>query len=144
MSSPAYSKFDPAGWLKDAKAAFETAQKQTCANSSKIVNIGASIGADGAVDACGDACLGAVSLSPGSYLGIPYSQAAKELDAKNKKVLCIAGLGDKESAPICQSISGTNFTVKISSTSNHGMALIQKDLDVKTLNEILAFLEAFK
>lgn len=41
--------------------------------------IGASIGADGAVNACGEGCLGAFSLSPGNYLALSYPDVMSDL-----------------------------------------------------------------
>lgn len=45
----------------------------------RMAIIGASIGADGAVNACGEGCLGAFSLSPGNYLALSYPDVMSDL-----------------------------------------------------------------
>lgn len=47
-------QFNPAGWLMDAKAAYETARSLPGVDPERVVGIGSSIGADAVVDACGD------------------------------------------------------------------------------------------
>ena len=73
------SSFQPEGWLLDAQAAMETAKGLPGVDPKRLVVIGASIGADGAADSCDDGCLGALSLSPGSYLTVPYADAVDAL-----------------------------------------------------------------
>ncbi len=79
--------FDPQGWLIDARSVLQVAASQLGVDPMRVVAIGASIGGDGAIDACawlsgeqGAArCVAAVSLSPGGYLGVPYAQAVDAL-----------------------------------------------------------------
>ena len=106
-----------------------------------MVAIGASIGADGAVDACGDGCLGAMSLSPGSYLLVPYDEAVAEIDGAGKPAWCLAAEGDAESAPACQSASGDHYRMVMYDGSDHGMMLIRPDTDPLTMELVLEFLK---
>ena len=73
----------PDVWLLDAQAAMLKASELEGVDPVKIAAIGSSIGADGAIDGCAflneqkpGSCQGALSLSPGSYLNLPYIEAA--------------------------------------------------------------------
>lgn len=102
-------QFNPAGWLMDAKAAYETVQTLPGVDPMRIVGLGSSIGADAVVDACGNICKGTFSLSPGGYLNVPYSDAVTALSQNSSTplhIVCFASEGDRESAPACQSASG--------------------------------------
>ena len=115
-------QFDPAGWLLDAKAAYKTAMSLPGVDPAKVVGIGSSIGADAVVDACENICKGALSLSPGGYLNIPYKEAVASLSQTENRVviLCMASDGDRESAPACQSASGEFYQSLIYPGSLHG------------------------
>lgn len=116
-------EFNPAGWLMDAKAAYETAQTLPGVDPMRIVGLGSSIGADAVVDACGDICKGAFSLSPGGYLNIPYTDAVAFFDDPSRNpinIVCIASEGDRESAPACQSASGELYQSVLFPGSLHG------------------------
>ena len=115
-------QFDPAGWLMDAKAAYKIAMSLPGVDPEKVVGIGSSIGADAVVDACGNICKGALSLSPGGYLNIPYKEAVASLSqAENPVViLCVASDGDRESAPACESASGGLYQSLIYPGNLHG------------------------
>jgi alpha/beta superfamily hydrolase len=114
-------KEDPQGWLQDAQAAMLTAQTLPGVNSKRLSAIGASIGADAAVDACAEGCLGALSLSPGNFLGVPYQDAATLLDKSKKTAWCVAGEYDSPSPEACESASGTLYKKIIYSSGDHGM-----------------------
>jgi dienelactone hydrolase len=131
----------PPGWLFDAKAAMKAASELDGVDPMRMAAIGASIGADGAVDACGDGCLGAMSLSPGSYLRVPYDEAVAEVDGAGKPAWCLAAEGDAESATACQSASGNHYRMVMYEGSDHGMMLIRPDVSPKTLELILEFLQ---
>lgn len=136
--------------LLDAQAVFSTAQGLQGVNPSQIVSFGASIGADGAPDGClwhnqnfGVGCLGALSLSPGSYLGLPYNEAVDQLGAElpPKPVWCFYAADDGPSAEACQSVSGDHYRmVEWSGGGWHGMELIDPARDPNTLGLILEWL----
>jgi hypothetical protein len=137
------SSFEPAGWLLDAQAAVETTKGLEGVDPSWLVAIGASIGADGAIDACGEGCLGGLSLSPGSYLGVPYAEAVTALGEEEpaKPAWCLAAEGDRESAPTCRSAEGDHYRMIIYPSTDHGMQLIRPETDPETLGVILEFLQ---
>jgi pimeloyl-ACP methyl ester carboxylesterase len=136
------------GWseyAKDARAAFETAAGLEGVDPTRMAAIGASIGADGAADGCllynqsaGSGCLGALSLSPGNYLDMPYAGVVTDL-APNP-VWCLAAEGDGESAPTCKGASGDQYRSQIYAGSAHGMMLITPDLEPQPMLLIREFL----
>ena len=118
------SSSDQPGKLGDAQAALAYLRSQPDVDKSRIVMIGASIGADAAVDECGEGCIGAVSLSPGSFLGVSYNDALKALGAK--PVLCVASAADVTSADTCnqgKTAGLTDFQVQIYQGPAHGTAM---------------------
>jgi dienelactone hydrolase len=135
------SSFQPEGWLLDAKAAMETAKGLPAVDPSRLVAIGASIGADGAVDACEESCLGGLSLSPGSYLGLPYNEVVTSIDEVDKPVWCLAAELDQDSANACQSASGDNYRMIMYPGAPHGLELVKPDMDPETPKVILEFLQ---
>ena len=62
---------DPEGWRMDALAALETAATLPNADPSRLIAVGTSIGADGAVDACYDYRAGSYGRVPGSHALFP-------------------------------------------------------------------------
>jgi dienelactone hydrolase len=135
------SAFKPEGWLLDAKAAVKTASELEGVDPQRMAAIGASIGADGAVDACGEGCLGGLSLSPGSYLKVDYAEAVAAADGAGKIVWCLAGEEDAESATACRSASGDHYRMVLYVGGDHGMMLIKPGADPETLELILDFLK---
>ena len=135
--------FEPDGWLEDAEAAMATARELDGVDPDMVVAIGASIGSDGAVDACGEGCRGALALSPGSYLGVPFAEAVSILDGADppRPVWCLAAEGDGESAPTCEGASGDLYRSFIYEGSAHGMMLIRPESEPDVLGLILGFLE---
>lgn len=108
----------------DAQAALSYIQGIPDVDKTRVVMIGASIGGDAAVDACTDGCIGAISLSPGGFLGAPYNDALKALGSK--PVLCVASAGDKPSADTCtqgESVGLTDYQVQIYQGSAHGTTM---------------------
>ncbi|MBI5351440.1 MAG: hypothetical protein HZB50_02250 [Chloroflexi bacterium] len=137
-----------AGWdlAKDALASFETVAGLEGVDKSRITAMGASIGADGAPDGCllfnqkvGSGCLGALSLSPGNYLGMLYSTVVTGLDPN--PVWCLAGELDKEAATTCADASGDHYRSQVYPTGGHGMMLLTDQLDPPALILIQEFLE---
>ncbi|MFC1936744.1 alpha/beta hydrolase family protein [Chloroflexota bacterium] len=154
----------------DAKAAVIFASELEDVNPNLITTMGASIGADGAVDGCflhqlaveaGSAsgiCLGGLSLSPGNYLEsalfeYTYSQAVEGLmnsTEAEKVVYCLAAEGDHESPGTCLSadMDFERYYTYIYPGSPHGMKLVVPDLfpinpalEMNTLEIYLMFLE---
>lgn|SRR5574341_978735 len=91
---------DPNLMNQDARSALAYIQTLPEVDPAAIIMIGASVGADAAVDECGQGCIGAVSLSPGGYLGVAYNDALAALGSK--PVLCVASEGDTVSADTCR------------------------------------------
>ena len=133
-------------WAKDAKAAFVTAAGLEGVDTTRMAALGASIGADGAPDGCllynqdkGSGCVGALSLSPGSYFGMTYSTVVADLAPV--PVWCLAAENDGESAPTCNSASGDHYRSQIYPGEDHGMMLIAPGLDPLPMILIQDFLE---
>ncbi len=115
---------DRSGYLKDAEAALTLLREIPGVNRDRIVLIGASIGADAAVDACSEGCIGAISLSPGGHLGLPYRDALVALG--DKPVLCVAGEGDAPSAEACRAgeqAGLSDYQMQVYQGSAHGKEL---------------------
>lgn len=121
----------------DAQAALEHAAALPGVDPHQITAIGASIGADGAVDACyllNDAgekgtCVGAFSLSPGNYLTqeFSYQQAAQMVNLSQYPVWCLAAENDGRSPDLCSSIADPLNRVFIYPGSYHGMELVDPE-----------------
>jgi dienelactone hydrolase len=143
---------------EDARAAVAAAAMLEGAAPHQIAALGASIGADGAVDGCYlydlaadvGTCQGALSLSPGNYLTkeFTYSEAVEFLDQLEKPIWCLGSEGDYAYA-ICQNTQGNFYETIYFPMDFHGMFLIQPDylpshppLGVDTLVIIQDFLEA--
>ena len=112
--------FSPDGLVMDAKAAYEKAKTLEGVDPTRLGGIGSSIGADGVVDGCADGCLGTLSLSPGSYLNVPYTNAVKLLDDEEKPVTCVASEGDITSANTCKAAAGNFYEAILYTGSEHG------------------------
>lgn len=142
--------FNQEGWLLDAQAAMEVAQGLDGVDPQRLVALGASIGADGAPDGCywlndeyENSCLGALSLSPGDYLTVPYVDAVSELGGEEppKPDWCLYAEGDGDSARACQSASGDHYRTIQYAGSLHGMMLIQPEVEPNVPPLVLDFLE---
>jgi hypothetical protein len=131
---------------KDAQAAFKAAAGLEGVDPNRMAALGASIGADGAPDGCqlhnqetGGGCVGALSLSPGDYLGMQYSTVVNDLDPI--PVWCLAGELDP-STKTCESASGESYrSVIYPGTREHGMTLIMPEFDPQPLVLIQEFIE---
>jgi hypothetical protein len=142
--------FTPDEWLLDAQAALRKAAQLEGADPKRIAAIGSSIGADGAVDACywlndrtPDSCLGALSLSPGGFLGIPYSEAVAALGEEEnpKAVWCLA---DPSEIGACRQVpESSNAEYRIIEIKNggHGNFLMVPEAEPSTMQMILDFLK---
>ena len=92
------------GFLLDAKAAYALAGTMPYSDPEIIIGIGLSIGADAAVDTCGQNCQGVFAISPSSSLGITWYNAVVSLLNEKKPVRCVFGKGDAMSASTCTSM----------------------------------------
>jgi dienelactone hydrolase len=143
------------GLLLDAQAALSFVKTQPGVDPDRIITIGTSIGADAAVDACvtlessivagvqePQGCLGAMSLSPGSYIGVDYMNAAEALlEAPHfASIYCLAAEGDSPSPAACNAVSGKRYKAVIYPGSDHGVALLKPGLDPDVGPLILEFL----
>ena len=135
----------------DAKAAFAEVSLMETTDPNRIVAIGASIGADGAPDGCllhnqeSNTCLGAFSLSPGSYLGMTYADVIRDLDGSDVPpavpVWCLTAEEDGQSFGTCESASGALYQKFLFPGSDHGMMLVTPSTDPNPLVLIQDFLE---
>lgn len=145
-------------YVEDALAAVEFAASLNGVDPHRVVTIGASIGADGAVDGCylfndtgeGGSCMGALSLSPGNYLTqtFTYAEAADMINQAGFPVWCLAAEKDYESPDVCRSVPEEANRVFIFPGGAHGMALVSPELypdepllDLNTMQIIQEFLE---
>ncbi len=146
------SSFERDKWLLDAQAALETAVQLEGIDPTQIAAIGASIGSDGAPDGChlfnaahddGSQCLGAFSLSPGSYLTLDYAEIAASLGMEDppKPVWCLFADGDSSAANACNGASGAQYRSIGYAGSAHGMELVTPDMDPNVLGLMVEFLE---
>jgi len=135
---------------KDALAALVTAAGMEGVDPTRILTMGASIGSDGAPDGCflynqsvGGGCLGALSLSPGSYLDMPYSDVVAGLDSLEPSVpvWCLAAEFDGPSPGTCNSAEGDQYIIQIyEGMDEHGMKLVDPQFDPNPLVLFLDFL----
>jgi dienelactone hydrolase len=145
-------------YLDDALAALNYAASLDEVDAHRIAAIGASIGADGAVDSCylfNDAgergtCIGALSLSPGNYLtdDFTYGSAAEMVDLAGYPVWCFAAENDYSSPDLCRALAGDFSQAFIYQGGDHGMQLVSDEdfpsepaLDFNTMELIQEFLE---
>jgi len=142
--------FDSAGWLEDAQAAMLAAHEFEGVDPNKIVAIGSSIGADGAVDGClylqnlyPGACQGALSLSPDSYLTLRYDKVITELGQADPPIAVWCLAAPFQFAP-CKRAENTGNTAYASyeiPNGQHGTSLLRPDLDPLPMQLILDFLD---
>ena len=140
--------FDREGWLLDVEAVMDHLQTLEDVDLAHIGTIGASIGADGAPYGCHyynehyGGCQGALSLSPGGYLTLPYPEEVANLGNEDppKPAWCLYSSGDGESAGACEAAVGDHYHAVSYPGSAHGMALVVPETDPNPLDLILAFL----
>ena len=149
-------RFDPAGFLLDANAILGFVKQMDFIDTTQIVIMGASFGADAAVDACvvtdgttvsarqlDKGCIGALSFSPGSFLDVPYSDA---VDAAMKEphqfpVTCLSAKNDTPSPETCGEASGETYESILFEGDKHGVDLIEPGLTPNIGQVIIDFLQ---
>ncbi len=114
------------GFLLDAKAAYARAALLPNADPNKIIGIGTSIGADAVVDACGQGCIGAFAISPGSYLGLGWYDNAYRVINSGRPVRCMYSVNDVPSANACTSLTENAFyKVLAAEGKKHGQDFLE-------------------
>lgn len=137
-------EFEREAWLLDALAAMDKVRGMPGADPLRVAAIGASVGADGAIDACDEDCLGALSVSPGGYLLKRYADEAERLGQAQppKPAWCVAAEDDAPSAEACGSASGDHVRVVMYPGGRHGMELFSAEMVPDTTVVVQEFLEA--
>jgi len=137
-------------WLKDAQAVMQFARALEGVDPNRIAAIGSSIGADGAADGCKllndefpGTCKGALSLSPGDYLGVSYVKTIQSMGNFDPPTAawCIAEPGEFaicESAEAADNAAFKGFSIP---DGDHGNKLLSPELDPLPMQLILDFLE---
>ncbi|MBI9050736.1 MAG: hypothetical protein JEZ00_15045 [Anaerolineaceae bacterium] len=135
------------GWIVDAQIAAQKAASMPEVDGTRIVTVGTSIGADAVVDSCqllaplsSLRCVGAMSLSPGSYLGMDYTTTAKSVVELGIPVHCFASEGDAASAATCNSFEMEGYAADVDSGSDHGINMVNPDHDTNILEVLRDFL----
>jgi hypothetical protein len=133
----------------DALAAVAHAKTLEGADPNTIMTVGASIGADGALDGCildgikDPACHAVISLSPGGYIGQDYAEMVSL--SGDLAVACFATEGDVGSADACNAgaeAGAPNYQFTIYTGNQHGMDMFGLGQDPDLLTFILDFLDA--
>jgi dienelactone hydrolase len=145
------ANFDREGWLQDVEAVMTHITDLEAADLSRVMTIGASIGADGAAFGCHfynnqtEGCQGALSLSPGGYLTFPYSVEVADLESETppKPAWCLFSTEDLPSANACSDITGALYQSFEYPDFSHGMELIHPDQEPNPLDLIFQFIEQY-
>jgi hypothetical protein len=125
-------------WLEDSLSAVKFASTLEGVDPNAIMTVGASIGADGALDSCylfneavvaGEAqgnCAGAFSISPGNHLtsGFTYMEGVSALTATDSTVFCLAAQEEGSTRRLCSKPSADTFHPYFYPGRAHGMVLI--------------------
>lgn len=144
------SQLEPEEWLRDARASLDAARSLQGVNPKQVVAVGASIGGDAAISSCAsalemdpDACLGALSFSPGNYLGESYPDLVAQLEGFSppRPAWCLYDESDPD-AVACEMAAGSLYRKEGWQDGNlHGMHLITSALDPLPLSRLLEFLD---
>jgi hypothetical protein len=139
---------DPQGWIADAQGALAFGYEVPFIAPDMIVAIGASIGADAAVEACrrlladGFECAGVLAISPGGYLENDFAAGVADLAEGGVPVWCYAAEGDQESAQTCEAAQGEGYEVFLVEGDAHGIQLANPDINPSLPEVIVQFLQA--
>jgi pimeloyl-ACP methyl ester carboxylesterase len=135
---------DRAAMVGDGSAALALLRTLPDVDADRIAIIGASIGADVAVDACAGGCVAAASLSPGGFSDVPYRQALEVLAAaQGPVVLCVAAQEDAPSPQTCDEGQGAglaDYRVQLYEGSAHGTDMLGENYDPPLFELLTAFL----
>jgi dienelactone hydrolase len=146
----------PSDWQVDSLAILEYAARLPDIDPTRIVTVGASIGGDGAIDSClafnkkyedNEAkCIGAFSLSPGSYLEMDYKWAVEEVADQDIKVMCVAGELEGYSAATCEQAMSEQVDnyydyYLIPNMTSHGLEIFDPILEEDAAQLLLGFVE---
>jgi hypothetical protein len=143
------SAWDRQGWIADIQGTLDQAAKLEGVDATRIVAIGSSIGADGAANGCAwlnekrpGVCRGALSLSPGDYLGIPYDTTVRQLSEADPAV-AVWCLADEQEVEHCRA-AGEYATYQVFEVpgGGHGNQLLSPGLVPLPMQLVLDFLEA--
>lgn len=138
-----------AGWVTDAKAAYQTASEMAGVDPTRLAGLGSSIGADAVVDACIEsACRGTFSISPGGFLQIPFQQAVTKLAEQEwitapepgetpGPIFCVASEQDIPSSDTCKSVVGEPYRYLIYPGELHGTLLLQAPNNPPEIGQII-------
>ena len=139
----------PEVWLLDAQAAMLKATELEGVDPTKIVAMGSSIGADGAPDGCAwlneqepGSCQGALSLSPGSFMDIPYPVVVQTL-GENQPPTAVWCLADEQEFGICESAEIADnpaYQDFMIPGGQHGNMMLRPGLTPDAMQTILDFL----
>lgn len=131
-------------FLMDARAAYAFAQTLPGVDPSRVIGIGASIGADAVVDACGEICSGAFSVSPGNWLNVKYAEAAHSILARGRPVRCMYAVNDGPSPATCWSLAPSDLYLIFSYPGiKHGMTFfVPRKMEAGFGQNLLEFLQA--
>ena len=148
MNAKGCPKFIANAWLDDVEGAMLKITELEGVDASQVVVIGSSIGADGAADGClilndrqPGACQGALSLSPGSYLGMEYAKVV-ETHSQSASPATIWCLADENEISICKSAGEyPNYQIFEIPGGDHGTMLLSPELTPLPLQLILDFLD---
>jgi predicted esterase len=143
------ASWTPEGGYLDAQAAMQKATTLEGVDPTRIVAIGSSVGADGAPDACAwlneqqpGSCRGALSLSPGNYMNIAYTDVVQTLGSSDPPVAAWC-LADENEYAICQAAEGSGnplFLEYLIPGGSHGNRMLNPDMDPQPMQLILDFL----
>lgn len=126
--------------LMDARAALAVVRSFPEVDPERVALVGASVGADAAVDVCVD-CSGAFAFSPGSFLGVDFAERVGALGRSGIPVWCVAGARDSRSAETCLSATATTYRSLIyPNTAAHGFDLLVNGLDPEITRVLYDFL----
>ena len=130
--------------ILDAAAAYITAAALPGVDPARVAGIGASIGANGVVDGCNEACIAALSLGPGNWLGMSYPEAVKAMDDLGKPVWCVAAEDDETAAQTCRTATGDHYQIQVYPSGGHAIRLFRTENKLQPPIEevILSYLQA--
>lgn len=136
-------------WYLDIQAAMTQASLLDGVDPNRIVAIGSSIGADGAAMGCAwlnnekpGSCQGALSLSPGNYMAVPYAASIEQLCTMDhaKAVWCLAD--DGQEGAFCEKAGDyPEYKPLLIKNGDHGNMLLKPGLNPLPMQLILDFLK---